>query len=142
MGVKTVVDLRREPNLIQEEGSRAEAAGLVYYSFPMLGEGTPTDEEMSKILAALDDKANWPVFVHCKRGADRTGTVIACYRIAHDRWQPEQALTEATQFGMRSRDVALRAYISNFVTVRASQNRSARPAPDRKADVQKGTPAR
>jgi protein tyrosine/serine phosphatase len=33
-----------------------------------------------------------PVYVHCRKGHDRTGVVIACFRIAHDGWSNEKAI--------------------------------------------------
>ena len=38
------------------------------------------------------------VFVHCKRGADRTGVFVAAYRIAFDHWTPTQAMAEMNAF--------------------------------------------
>jgi protein tyrosine/serine phosphatase len=32
----------------------------------------------------LQNKSRGPIFIHCRRGADRTGTVVALYRIEHD----------------------------------------------------------
>jgi protein tyrosine/serine phosphatase len=40
-----------------------------------------------------------PVFIHCQHGCDRTGTVIACYRIKHDKWPTEKAFKEAMLHG-------------------------------------------
>jgi protein tyrosine/serine phosphatase len=41
------------------------------------------------------------VFVHCERGSERTGVMIACYRMSTDGWTAEQALTEMEAFGFR-----------------------------------------
>ena len=38
-----------------------------------------------------------PIFVHCRRGKDRTGTVIACYRIQHDGWANHAGATRGQQ---------------------------------------------
>ena len=43
----------------------------------MTGLIPPTQPEIDKILAMLEDSSSGPVFVHCRRGADRTGAVIA-----------------------------------------------------------------
>jgi protein tyrosine/serine phosphatase len=66
------------------------------------------------MLALLNDSSEWPIFVHCRRGADRTGTAIACYRIAHDHWSNQQALAEAKTLGMSSLEIGMQRYILHF----------------------------
>jgi tyrosine-protein phosphatase SIW14 len=65
----------------------------------MTGVAAPTDEQISKVLGILEENGG-AVFVHCKRGADRTGVVIASYRIDHDGWDNAHALSEAKARGM------------------------------------------
>ncbi len=36
----------------------------------------------------------WPIFIHCKYGADRTGAAIALYRIKIENWKPHDAVVE------------------------------------------------
>ena len=84
LGVKTVLDLREDPAQASAEERLVRAAGMRFVSIPMLGLSKPTDDQIARALAILTDDAAVPVFVHCRRGADRTGTVIACYRIALD----------------------------------------------------------
>ncbi len=113
MGVKTVVDLRREDeHSTAEEAKAVMAAGMKYVNVPMKGVVAPSDAQIAKVLALLNSQE--PVFVHCKKGADRTGTVIACYRISHDRWQRQQALKEAKSHGMGLVQVGLKRYILDF----------------------------
>lgn len=124
MGVKTVIDLRREDeHSTGEEAQAVAAAGIKYVNVPMKGVVAPTDEQIAKVLALLDSEG--PVFVHCRRGADRTGTVIACYRMTHDGWQQKQALQEAKSFGMSFTQVGLKHYISAFQPTRLSPVKSA-----------------
>jgi protein tyrosine/serine phosphatase len=66
----------------------------------MTGMTPPTEAQITKILALLEDGKSGPVFVHCNRGADRTGAVIAAYRIDYDHWNNGRALKEALLFGM------------------------------------------
>ena len=114
MGVKTVIDLRREDeHSTAAEAQAVAAAGMNYVNVPMKGVVAPSDEQVAKVLSILNSQEG-PVFVHCKRGADRTGAVIACYRIAHDRWQHQQALEEAKSYGMSIIQVGLRHYIMEF----------------------------
>jgi hypothetical protein len=42
--------------------------------------------------------------------------VVACYRVAHDKWQNEAALKEARGYGMNPRQRAMRKYILAFNT--------------------------
>jgi uncharacterized protein (TIGR01244 family) len=113
MGVKTVIDLRREDeHSTAAEAQAVAAAGMNYVNVPMKGVVAPSNEQVAKVLALLASEES--VFVHCKKGADRTGTIIACYRIAHDRWQRQRALEEAKSFGMGLVQVGLKHYIMAF----------------------------
>jgi tyrosine-protein phosphatase SIW14 len=75
-----------------------KAAGMTYISVPMNGGRAPSNEQVVRVLRLFDSDSA-PVFVHCKRGADRTGTVVACYRIVHDHWDNRRALNEARSLG-------------------------------------------
>jgi tyrosine-protein phosphatase SIW14 len=114
-GVKTVVDLRWvDEHDIPHEKKVVEADGMRFVSIPMRGLSAPTLEQVSKVLSVLEDSNSWPVFVHCRRGSDRTGTVLACYRIAHDHWKNGDALQEAKTYGMSGFERAMRSFIQHF----------------------------
>ena len=114
LGVATVVDLREPGDRAKTEEKVVKAAGMQYISVPMKGMETPSDESVTKILALLEDKTTGPVFVHCQRGADRTGGVIACYRVEHDHWQNDRAVSEARTLGMSWYQRAIQRYVLNF----------------------------
>ncbi len=114
LGIKTVIDLRGEEHSEADEKRIVEANGMRYVSIPMKGMQTPSDEEISAALALMNDDTAGPVFVHCQRGADRTGAVVACYRIEHDHWDSDQAIKEARGFGMSWYQVALQRYVGQF----------------------------
>ena len=87
---------------------------MQYVNVPMTGLTPPTAEEITKILALLEDTTTGPVFVHCKRGADRTGAVIAAYRIDHNHWDNARALKEAMAHGMSLFQLPRQKYIRTF----------------------------
>jgi uncharacterized protein (TIGR01244 family) len=114
LGIKTVVNLRGEGEDVDEDRAEAEALGLRYFSVPMPAFGRPTDEQVNRVLALMDDLENWPVFVHCRRGSDRTGTIIAVYRILCEQWTEDQAIAEAKRFGLAFLQFRKKDYISDF----------------------------
>jgi uncharacterized protein (TIGR01244 family) len=114
LGVKTVIDLRRGSDHEKTEQSIVEHAGMQYVHVPLSGRNAPTDEQVAKLMALLDESDTWPVFVHCKRGADRTGTIIACYRIRHDGWPNKKALDEAKIHGMSWTEIFMQEYVMRF----------------------------
>jgi protein tyrosine/serine phosphatase len=94
LGVKTVVSLRA----FHGERQMVAAAGLGYerISFKVWH---PEDEDLRRFLAIVSDPARQPVFVHCQRGADRTGTAAAVYRICVEDWSREDAIDEMVNGG-------------------------------------------
>jgi tyrosine-protein phosphatase SIW14 len=114
LGIKTVIDLREADDRSLAEKRVVEAAGMRYVSVPMRGMHTPSDEQVSQVLKLFDDRAAGPMFVHCRRGADRTGAVVACYRIAHDGWDNLKALGEARSLGMSWMQRAIQSYVLQF----------------------------
>ena len=114
IGVRTVVDLRGGNDHSAEEEKLVEAAGMRYVHVPMNALAAPTDQQIAKVLDLLDDGSAAPVFVHCKRGADRTGTAIACYRIRHDHWDNQKALKEARMTGLSWVQRGMQQYILRF----------------------------
>jgi tyrosine-protein phosphatase SIW14 len=47
-------------------------------------------------------EASRPVLVHCQHGEDRTGLVVAAYRVRACGWTKQAAWLEALQFGYRN----------------------------------------
>ena len=110
-GYRTVVDLQEKGDRSKDEKHLVEALGMKYLNVPMQGMKTPEDKHISKVLKALQNEKDGPVFVHCKRGADRTGVVLAVYRIEHDHWSNREALQEARDLGMYWYQFPLQRYI-------------------------------
>lgn len=99
-GVKTIVNLRNEDILVAQEGAAAKRAGLNYVNIPMALFETPTKQQFQKFLNTVDKDG--PVFVHCQKGEDRTGTMVAVYRMARESWDPNRAYKEMTAMGFKT----------------------------------------
>lgn len=101
MGVDVVVNLRGERTEIERERKLVEAQGMKYVSLPWSSWHTPKDAQVAQFLLLLRQHPQPRVFVHCERGAERTGLAVAAYRIAFQQWTPQQALAEMKEFRFR-----------------------------------------
>lgn len=114
MGVKTIIDLRGEDKNSKREELWAQSSGIKFIGVNLNNWKRPKDADIEQIIQYIDTAENQPVFVHCKRGADRTGTVIAVYRITHDSWTAKQANEEAQKFGFGWWQFWMKDYINDY----------------------------
>ncbi len=115
LGIKTIINLRDDDERALSEGQEAQAAGLRYFNVPLPRQARPADAQVAQILSLINAAENQPVFIHCNRGADRTGTIIAVYRIEHDGWKEEDAREEAERGGMFWWKIQMKFYIRGYV---------------------------
>ena len=94
--------------------------GMNYVSIPLDGFLAPKPEQVSKLFAVLNDQSAGKIFVHCRRGADRTGTVLAMYRIEHDHWTNQKALDEAKTMKMAAAERLMQKFVLNYHPAAAS----------------------
>ncbi len=123
IGVKTIINLRGADDHTRAEGEEARTLGLTYYIVSLPEFSRPKDEEVQRVLDIINAPENQPVFVHCRRGEDRTGTIIACYRITHDGWNAADAKKEAKTRGMSWTQIGMKNYIDDFYKRRQKSNR-------------------
>ena len=114
LGVKTILDVREDGDRVKDEEKLVKKLGMRYVSVPMKGMTTPSDKQISKALRVLKDADAGPVFVHCKKGVDRTGAVVACYRIQHDGLSNGEALAEARGLGMKWYQFQIQRYVATY----------------------------
>jgi protein tyrosine/serine phosphatase len=114
LGVKTIIDLRGEDERKADEEREAKSLGMRFFNLPLSPGGRPSRDQIARALALIDAPENQPVFVHCRKGADRTGVVIAAYRIAHDHWTAQEAQREADQYGMGWWQRGKKDFISDY----------------------------
>jgi protein tyrosine/serine phosphatase len=99
MGIKTIVDLRQEDDLANAEGAEAARLGLRFVRIPMSGTFAPSKPQVDAFKDVVNDYENYPIFVHCRRGADRTGALMAVYRMDYDGWGVKKAMKEMYEDG-------------------------------------------
>lgn len=126
LGIRTVVNLRDDDDREAQEEFDVEQAGLRYFNIPLGRLGRPDDKEIEQVLSIINNPENQPVFIHCAQGSDRTGVVIAIYRISQDGWTGEQAKTEAKRYGLKPWQLRKKDYISDYYRDQ-SQTRLAHP---------------
>lgn len=95
MGVKIVIDLRGER---KSERKFVNSLGMSY--IPMGWECSfPKDKTFADFLTLILDNPGTKIFVHCRVGDDRTGMMIAAYRMAEQGWSAKKAEREMERFG-------------------------------------------
>ncbi len=92
MGIKTIINLRD----FHSDREEVLAAGLEYERIHMKA-WFPLEEVAVRFLTIVNDPARTPVLVHCWLSSDRSGTLIAIYRIAVQGWTKQEAIKEMTE---------------------------------------------
>lgn len=89
-GVTTVINLRAN----HDDADAAKGTALKLIRVPV-DTWSLDDRQVVAVMRAVRD-AKGPVTIHCQHGADRTGTMIAMYRILYQGWSKDAALAEMT----------------------------------------------
>jgi protein tyrosine phosphatase (PTP) superfamily phosphohydrolase (DUF442 family) len=94
LGIKTVLDVA---------GGAGDDALVAKDSFklfhvPMRAWGL-RDDRVLEALRVMADPSNRPLLIHCQHGADRTGALVALYRVVVQGWTKEKAVLEMNRGG-------------------------------------------
>ncbi|HEX5834435.1 MAG TPA: dual specificity protein phosphatase family protein [Pyrinomonadaceae bacterium] len=114
LGINTIINLRGASSSTRKEEAEARAVGLNYFNIALPNWGRPQDSRVARILDLIAAPQNGRVLVHCKDGVDRTGTIVAVYRMMHEGWTSQDALAEAERNGMRRTQVWMRDYVDDY----------------------------
>tara|TARA_R100000951_G_C2601443_1_gene168304 strand:- start:277 stop:819 length:543 start_codon:yes stop_codon:yes gene_type:complete len=88
MEIRTILSLRnRVSDRFRARKSQVQLERLRINSWRM------TYDDIVSALIIIRD-AEKPVLVHCLHGSDRTGAIVAAYRMAFDGWSKEEAINE------------------------------------------------
>ncbi len=107
---------------ISAEGSLVFANGMEYVSLPLSSLRPVTREEaksIAKALKIMSDPAKQPVFIHCAHGRDRTGLVVALYRMVYQNWSLKDAHDEMISKGHDGIHMALTFSMDQYLYTHA-----------------------
>lgn len=115
--MKTVIDLQggdasiplmeafepgEKPKMIARERALSLQLGFQFFNYPLSSiknVDAKEDQMIRQILLVMSDPRNQPVFVHCEHGVDRTGLIIALYRVFYEGWSADDAHDEMMKLG-------------------------------------------
>jgi tyrosine-protein phosphatase SIW14 len=95
LGMNVIIDTHAHD---ETEEKIVENLGMKYVAIPWHCPW-PHDEVFAKFLQVLHENKGKKVFVHCRLGDDRTGMMVAAYRMAEEGWTADEAMREMKSFG-------------------------------------------
>jgi uncharacterized protein (TIGR01244 family) len=113
-GFVSVINLRlptEEGANVEQGRAAAQAAGLKYIHLPF-NAAQPDSKVVDSFLAAVADKSNQPVFIHCG-SASRVGGMWTIKRALQDKWPVEKALAEGKVIGLAN--PGLEAFVVDYI---------------------------
>ena len=87
-GFKTILNLRR----LKDDNRKARHTNLQLEHLRFKSKEL-SEENLIDALRIIKD-AQKPILIHCWHGSDRTGAVIAAYRIIYQNWSKTEAIAE------------------------------------------------
>ena len=114
LGINTVINLRGASAQTRAQEAEARALGLNYFNIALPNWGRPQDARVRRILEIIAAPENGRVFIHCRSGVDRTGLIVAMYRMTNEGWNANDALAEADRDGMRRTQFWMRDYAEDY----------------------------
>lgn len=101
MGVKRIINLQSGFYELVSEDKRENQYpvdfGMEYYDLGSSNIFPPENKTIDKVLELLKDGKF--TYVHCFSGVDRTGFIVACYRMAVQKWGYQEAHQEFVDMG-------------------------------------------
>jgi len=125
MDIRTIVTLRlidRESDELRKEGFQT-----FHISFKHVH---PETEDVLKFLTIVTAQQNQPVFVHCREGEDRTGMMVAVYRMVIQNWPKNKAIREMKQMGFNHWNQPIERYLRKMDVKHIRQQLAAQPVSD------------
>lgn len=128
-GYRTVVSFLTDA----AESAQVVNSGMKWIHIPMrsglFSAQPPTQAQVDQFLAVVTDTTQYPVFIHCHAGKDRTGAMTALYRMQACGWTRDEALSEMDSFGFSGRYRRLRGYVQDYRGSGSSGTATAQASP-------------
>ena len=124
LGIRTIITLEEAKSADRERAALAELnqelgpeERIDLISFPItqaeIGSAGLSDVGVHKLFQLIQ-QARKPVLIHCYFGKDRTGAVIALYRMVRQEKSFSEAYDEALHYGFSPHDLGLRTTLSRY----------------------------
>lgn len=84
---------------IDEEQEICNRIGLRFLNISLDGINSPNFADIDRFVEIFADEGNLPVYVHCLHGRERTGFMLAAYRVKIQGWTADEAYREMLQQG-------------------------------------------
>lgn len=94
LGIRTVLNLRKND---KDKPLRANT-NIFFLRYP-LHTWDIDDRDVLAVLKIITNPNNQPILVHCTHGADRTGLMMASYRMVVQGWTKDAAINEMKNGG-------------------------------------------
>lgn len=117
LGVRSILNLREH----HKDSKALEKAGFTLL-LQRMDAGEISVDDLVAALRQIRD-APKPVLVHCWHGSDRTGSVVAAYRIVFQGWTPADPLDELRHGGFGYHEKWFPNIVTLFETLDAAELR-------------------
>ncbi len=94
LGIKTIINLRS----FHSDKKEVLRLGISYEQIHMKAWHVEK-EDVVRFLRIVTDSSCLPIFVYCHYGSDRTGLMVAVYRVVVTGWTKKQAIREMVEGG-------------------------------------------
>jgi protein tyrosine/serine phosphatase len=103
LGIKTVINLKIEDSAVEyvAEQNQLLKRDINLHYLPLPNVAPPTMLQIMEFLTIVYNTEMKPVFIHCHRGADRTGNMAAVFRVTQG-YSASWSLLEAEKYNIAS----------------------------------------
>ena len=126
IGVRTIINLE-EPEFAAEERAAIDQLNsglpadkqIQFVSFPIspaeIDEVGVSDSRLKELFGAIQESRK-PIFLHCYHGKDRTGMVVAIYRLLLNQKSAKEAYNEAYHYRFSRSDHGLSRTLDRYLS--------------------------